>query len=138
MDFERQFSCFAWLKMANTISKIFYFGKKENTASGPTIIELVVSDTGSKIQAACFDNGVGLPINLSGSIVTLRWYDQNGISTQRIMTIIDSQQGIAEYLFNTNEIFYPQMNFEVTISDATGKEITSTSVVKIKARRRIT
>lgn len=100
--------------------------------------DFVANDTGSKLQITCKDNDTGAVINLTGATVTLRWMDKTGATQNRVMTVTSAVNGVTEYLFAVGELIYPQMTFEVRITDSGGKEITNLAPIEISVRARST
>lgn len=101
------------------------------------MVELVVADTGSKLQVTCSDNDTLSVINLTGATVTLRWVDANGVLQTKTMTVTNAVGGVAEYLFLAGEIAYPKMKFEVIITDSGGKTITNLELIEVATRNRL-
>lgn len=99
--------------------------------------DLVVSDTGSKLQVTCSDNETLAVINLTGATVSLRWVDPAGVLQTKAMTVTNAVGGIAEYLFAAGEIAYPKMKFEVIITDSGGKTISNLDLIEVATRNRL-
>ena len=86
-------------------------------------MSFVSGDTGSKLEETCLDNDTGLAIDLTGSTVALKWIDKSEALQTKSMTITDAINGVVEYLFLADELFAPQMKFEVEITDSGGNII---------------
>lgn len=99
--------------------------------------DLVVLDTGSKIQVTCTDNETAAVIDLTGATVSLRWVDPDGALQTKAMTVTNAAGGIAEYLFLAGEIAYPKMRFEVIITDSGGKTISNLDLIELTTRNRL-
>jgi hypothetical protein len=99
--------------------------------------DLVTGDTGSKLRVTCKDNDTGLPINLTGATVNLQWKQQNSAGTfvSMAMTIVDAVNGIAEYQFLSTDIEPPSMNFQIKITDGSGKITKSLDLLALSVRR---
>ncbi len=79
----------------------------------------VAGDTGSVYRVTC-KNSDGTLIDLNGKTVTLCWIDEDGDEVSRSMTIIDADNAIAEYQFQSGELYSPEMRFQVRITDGSG------------------
>ena len=79
--------------------------------------ELVTGDTGSTLHVMCEDNETDEALSIAvGSVVVLRWRDNNNDLVERAMTITDGPNGEVEYLFDDEEIIGPRMRFEIEIT----------------------
>lgn len=99
--------------------------------------ELITGDTGSKLVATCTDNVLGTAINLTGATVKLHWITNAGVLANKTMTITSAATGVCEYQFLATEIEAPTMTFEVEITDATAKIITSLDPITVSVRSQI-
>lgn len=96
--------------------------------------DFVAGDTGSKLEVTCQKNSDGSVINLTGSTVTLQWKDKAGVLVEKVMTITDAVNGIAEYQFAADELVAPLMHFQVKITDASGKVLHSLELIRETVR----
>lgn len=98
--------------------------------------QFVAGDTGSKLRVTCIDDATGLPIDLTGATVTLRWRNSAATNTlEKTMTKVAPETGgIAEYQFATGELYAKEMRFEVKIVDAGGKELNALDLLVEKIR----
>lgn len=98
---------------------------------------LVKGDTGSAVRITCLDNITSSPINLNGSIVKLQWR-HNGTIFNQTMEIIDPIKGIVQYMFESNELYTPEMSFDVVIiNNLTNKQVTCKDILKVLVRDRV-
>jgi hypothetical protein len=95
--------------------------------------QLVAGDTASKRRVTCFDNDTGLPIDLTGSTVKLKWKSGTTL-VEKTMAIVDAAGGVAEYQFLADEIIVPNMAFEVEITDSAGKIVRSLQLDTVPVR----
>ena len=101
------------------------------------MVDLVTGDTGSILRATCKDNEAGTVIDLNGATVKLRWESAIGTIILKTMTIESAANGIVTYQFLTGEIFAPKMKFEIEITDASTKIITSLSLIELTVREQL-
>lgn len=97
--------------------------------------QFVAGDTGSKLEVTCKNDSDSTAINLTGSALELKWKGSNGVLVSKTMTITSAIAGIAEYQFLATELFAGAMNFEVEITDASGKIIRSLDLIVENVRR---
>jgi hypothetical protein len=95
--------------------------------------QLVAGDTASKRRVTCFDNDTGLPFDLTGATVKLKWKSAGALVT-RTMAVVDAAGGVAEYQFLAGEIVVPSMTFEVEITDSAGKVVRSLQLDTVPVR----
>jgi hypothetical protein len=96
----------------------------------------VAGDTASKLRVACVDDATGLPVDLTNTTVTLRWKPKDGgaVISKEMSKIVPHTGGIAEYQFATAELFDPEMDFEVRITDSGGKVLHNLNLIKEPVR----
>lgn len=98
--------------------------------------DLVTGDSGSTLQVTCKDSS-NQPINLTGCTVNLHWIGDDGVLNNPAMTIVDATNGIVSYQFDASEIFAPKMVFEVQITNASSKILTSSNTFELMVREQI-
>lgn len=87
--------------------------------------EFVSGDTGSKLRVTCRnDSPPNDPVDLTAAAVKLRWRNQaNTATVEADMTGLNGAafdaSGIAEYTFTANQLYSPQMAFEIRITKGT-------------------
>lgn len=96
--------------------------------------DFVEGDTGSKFVHTCKDDDTDSPINLTGSTVLLRWKNAAGTIVEKTMTITDAANGVVEYQFLANELFSPQMTFEVKITNSSSNVLHSLELLRESVR----
>lgn len=102
------------------------------------MIELVASDTGSKLTVVLTDAGTGNAIDLTGSTVKLKYRLGGGALVTKTMTVTaPATQGIATYQFGTGELTAGTLNAEVEITDQSGNVITSSSEIGVDVRAKL-
>ena len=98
----------------------------------------VEDDTGSMLRVPCVDPATKAPLNLTGATVTLKWKSRAGTLVQRTMSVPNPASGIAEYAsFVAGDLYAPAMDFEVLVTDAAGKQITSLELINEPVRKRL-
>ena len=97
--------------------------------------QFVAGDTGSILEVTCVNDSDGVPINLNGCTVHLRWRSASGAQVSQEMTVTDAPAGIAEYQFLSTELYYGTMEFEAQITDVNSKVIRSLDLITEKVRR---
>lgn len=96
--------------------------------------EFVTGDTGSKLVVTCTDSVLGTSIDLTGTTVKLHWITNAGVLANKTMTITSAATGVCNYQFLAAEIEAPTMTFEVEITDAATKVITSLDPIVVSVR----
>lgn len=100
--------------------------------------DFVSNDTGSTLLVTCTDKVTGHVIDLTGSLVTIRWYAVDGSTVvSKAMSIVNAAAGKAKYQFLTGELFSPIMRFEVAITSADGAVITNLDLITATVRNQI-
>ena len=79
----------------------------------------------------------GTVIDLTGSAVQLIWDDQNGNDVIGDATIIDATNGVIQYRFRNGQVYAPEMNIEVKITDGSGNTIRSTQTIDLTVREAV-
>ena len=97
--------------------------------------QFVAGDTGSKLEITCKNDSDGTVIDLTGSVLKLKWKGADGVLVSKTMTVTSAIAGIAEYQFLATELFAGTIQFEVEITDASGKVIRSLDLIAEKVRR---
>lgn len=91
--------------------------------------DFVAGDSGSSVVFQCINKSDGLPIDLTGATVHLKFG-----AADRLMTITNAAEGVVAYQFQSTELVSPSMLLEVEIVDALGNLISILDKVKILVR----
>jgi len=89
------------------------------------LYQFVSGDTGSKLQVTCKNESDESIIDITGSIVKLKWKDSGGVLITKTTTVTSATGGMAEYQFGSSELFAGTMAFEVEITDTSSNIISS-------------
>lgn len=101
----------------------------------PDGYDFTEGDTGSKLKVTCRDNDETI-IDLTGATVILHWKDANNDLVERNFTILDPPtDGISEYQFAAGELYAPKMNCGYSVTDSSGKVISSRKLDTFTVRK---
>src|SRR3972149_8877166 len=100
------------------------------------VYQFVSGDTGTKLQVTCKNNSNNTVIDLTGATVKLKWKDSAGTLVTKTMTIINATGGVVEYQFGASELYAGMIYYEVEITDASSKTITSLSLLNEMVRNK--
>jgi hypothetical protein len=98
--------------------------------------DTVEEDARISYQVTCVD-AAGTPIDLTGGSAVLRWKHLNDAAVEQAMTIDDAANGIVSYEFQAGELLSPAMELEVTVTLPTGVIMTSTELMRLAVRARL-
>jgi len=100
--------------------------------------QFVSGDTGSVLRVTCKNDSDNTAINLTGSTVSLRWFDRatDAVIT-KAMTLVTPASGICSYQFATGELVSPSMSFEVRITDGSSAIIRSLNLIDVDVREKL-
>lgn len=101
------------------------------------MIDFVEADTQPTLELTFRDRVTKVLQNLTGTTVTLRWKIESGAKVERAMTITDAVNGVAEYQFATGELTPGTFQYEATITDGTGRTLTTLMIQLLEVRARI-
>jgi len=100
--------------------------------------KFVSGDTGSVLRVTCTNDSDGSVINLTGSTVSLRWFDRaTDAVINKAMTLVTPASGICSYQFVAGELVSPSMSFEVRITDGSSAVIRSLNLIDVDVRERL-
>jgi hypothetical protein len=98
--------------------------------------DFVSGDTASSLLVTCTDPD-GVPINLAGCAVKIRWKEAAGTVADKTMTIISAVDGTCSYKFLEDELFAPGMAFEIGITDASGFTLSNGDLITVTVREQL-
>lgn len=96
----------------------------------------VVEGDNTKYEVTCQEKD-GTAFDLTGCTVEINWQHEGGTPETREMTVTDAPNGVAEYVFQDNELTAPRMILEVKITDAGGKILYSDCIDELNVRKKI-
>ena len=79
----------------------------------------------------------GSVIDLTGSAVQLIWDDQNGNDVIADAAVVDAANGLIQYRFTNGQVYSPEMNIEVKITDGSGNVLRSTQTIDLIVREAV-
>lgn len=97
--------------------------------------DFVAGDTGSILNVTCKDKATKAVMDLTNCTVSLQWLNAAGTRTTVAMTIVSAVAGTVKYQFTTGQLFAPGMIFEVKITDALSKVVTSLDTISVSVRK---
>ena len=78
--------------------------------------DLVAGDTNSAIRATLRRND-GIPFDLTGSTVVIKFRNNDATPIQHFMTIMDALNGVVQYTFQAGELVPGKMYVEFEVRD---------------------
>lgn len=96
----------------------------------------VVQGDNTKYEVNCQKQD-GSIFDLTGCTVEINWQDEGGTPETRAMTVTDAPNGVAEYVFQGDELTPPRMILEVKITDTGGNVLRSNCIADLDIRKKI-
>lgn len=93
---------------------------------------LVSGDTGSTLRVTCRNKSDNSLLDLTNKTVNLKWIASDGVTlvTREMTVVVPATNGVAEYRFQSNDLYAHSMAFEVEVIDATSAVIRGLDLIK--------